>query len=108
MKGKGLARFFQVNKPRFASLATSLFSKVVKGKEEEKQKKIEEEKQLALKQKAEEEERIREENKRIREWEDKFDQEQKMKEEELIKKFYNDNPADQNNDVDNNEKNKNN
>ncbi len=38
MKGKGLARFFQVNKPRFASLATSLFSKVVKGKEEEKQK----------------------------------------------------------------------
>ena len=45
---------------------------------------------MALKAKEEEEERIREENKRIKEWEDKFDQEQKIKEEELIKKFYND------------------
>ena len=44
-----------------------------------------------LKQKAEEEERIREENRRIKEWEDKFDQEQKKKEDELIKKFYSDN-----------------
>ena len=50
----------------------------------------------------EEEERIREENRRIKEWEDKFDQEQKIKEEELIKKFYKDqssntfdNPADE-------------
>ncbi len=40
--------------------------------------------------KVEEEERIREENKRIKEWEDKFDQEQKKKEEELIRKFYSD------------------
>ena len=38
----------------------------------------------------EEEERVREENRRIKEWEDKFDQEQKKKEEELIKKFYSD------------------
>ena len=45
---------------------------------------------MALKAKEEEEERIREENKRIKEWEDKFDQEQKIKEEELIKKFYKD------------------
>ena len=36
----------------------------------------------------EEEDRIREENRRIKEWEDKFDLEQKKKEEELIKKFY--------------------
>ena len=49
---------------------------------------MEEEKEIALKQKAEEEQRIRDENKRIKEWEDKFDQEQKKKEEELIKKFY--------------------
>ena len=56
----------------------------------EKQKIIEEEKQIALKQKAEEEERIRVENQRIREWEEKFDIEQKKKEEELIKKFYSD------------------
>ena len=45
---------------------------------------------MALKAKMEEEERIKEENRRIKEWEDKFDQEQKIKEEELIKKFYND------------------
>lgn len=44
----------------------------------------------ALKLKAEEEERIREENRRIKEWEDKFDQEQKIKEKELIRKFYSD------------------
>ena len=35
---------------------------------------------IALKQKSDEEERIREENRRIKEWEDKFDQEQKKKE----------------------------
>ena len=43
--------------------------------------------------KIEEEERIREENRRIKEWEDKFDQEQKKKEEELIRKFYSDKTA---------------
>ena len=45
---------------------------------------------MALKQKAEEEERIKEENRRIKEWETKFDEEQKIKEEALIKKFYSD------------------
>ena len=32
-----------------------------------------------------------EENRRIKEWEIKFDEEQKKKEEELIRKFYSDN-----------------
>ena len=50
---------------------------------------IEEEREIALKRQDEEEERIREENRRIKEWEDKFDREQKIREEELIKKFYN-------------------
>ena len=53
----------------------------------------------------EEEERIREENRRIKEWEDKFDQEQKIKEEELIKKFYSDQSPSSNSD---NEKNQDN
>ena len=43
-----------------------------------------------MREKDEEEERIKEENNRIKEWEDKFDQEQRTREEELIKKFYND------------------
>ena len=64
-------------------------------KVEEKQKRIEEESQIALKQKAEEEERIREENRRIKEWEDKFDLEQKAKEEALIQKFYNNSSTEQ-------------
>jgi len=41
-----------------------------------------------LRQKTEEEERIKQENQRIKEWEDKFDQDQKQKEDDLIKKFY--------------------
>ena len=32
---------------------------------------------------------MREENRRIKEWEDRFDQEHKIKEDELINKFYN-------------------
>ena len=48
----------------------------------------------------EEEERVREENRRIKEWEDKFDQEQKKKEEELIKKFYSDQSTIQDNEDD--------
>ena len=36
----------------------------------------------------------REENKRIKEWEENFDQEQKIKEEALIKKFYSDQSSD--------------
>ena len=49
--------------------------------------------------------RIREENRRIKEWEDKFDQEQRIREEELIKKFYNDNskPSKTEDDINNNE-----
>ena len=43
-----------------------------------------------MREKDEEEERIKEENRRIKEWEDKFDQEQRLREEELIKKFYSD------------------
>ena len=53
-----------------------------------------EEKEIALKQKEEEEFRIKEENRRIKEWEEKFDKEQKIKEEELLKKFYTDNSGD--------------
>ena len=34
--------------------------------------------------------RIKEENLRVKEWEEKFDREQKLKEDELIKKFYSD------------------
>ena len=61
---------------------------------------MEEEKEIALKLKTEEEERIRQENKRIKEWEDKFDQDQKVKEEELIKKFYSDKSAETTNNDD--------
>ena len=46
-----------------------------------------------MKQRAEEEDRIKEENRRLKEWEDKFDQEQKKREEELIRKFYSDHPG---------------
>mgnify|MGYP001412156186 FL=1 len=45
---------------------------------------------MALKHQDEEQDRIKEENRRIKEWEDKFDQEQRMREDELIKKFYRD------------------
>ena len=41
-----------------------------------------------MQEKIAEEKRIEEENKRIKEWEQKFDQEQKKKEEELIRRFY--------------------
>ena len=44
----------------------------------------------------EEQERIKEENKRIKEWEDKFDKEHRAKEEELIRKFYNNESTSQN------------
>ena len=32
--------------------------------------------------------RIEEENRRMKEWEKKFDEEQRLKEEEVVKKFY--------------------
>ena len=57
-------------------------------KDEENQKRIQEEKELALKHKEEEELRIIEENRRLKEWEEKFDREQKIKEDKLIQKFY--------------------
>ena len=54
----------------------------------------------------EEEDRIREENRRIKEWEDKFDQDQKKKEEELIKKFYNDQSMSESKDTEESSENK--
>ena len=69
---------------------------------------IQEEKEIALKQRSEEEERIREENRRIKEWEDKFDIDQKKKEEELIKKFYSDHSIIDNENTNNNDQDKNN
>ena len=64
-------------------------------RENPRKRKAEEEREIALKQKTEQEERIREENRRIKEWEDKFDLEQQKKEEELIKKFYDNQSTDQ-------------
>jgi phosphomannomutase/phosphoglucomutase len=46
------------------------------------------------------EERIVQENRRIREWEDQFDQEQQKKEDDLIKKFYSDKSRESNNEGD--------
>ena len=40
------------------------------------------------------EKRIKEEQEKIRQWEIKFDEEQKKKEEELIRKFYRDSEVD--------------
>ena len=42
----------------------------------------------------EEEKRIKEEKERIRQWEIKFDEEEKEREEELIRKFYRDSEDD--------------
>ena len=58
-----------------------------------------------MREKDEEEDRIKEENRRIKEWEDKFDQEQRAREEELIKKFYSDNstPSKEENEINDNE-----
>ena len=72
-------------------------------KNEEKQKRLQEAKEAALKQQEEEALRIKEENRRMKEWEENFDREQKIKEEELIKKFYTDHSLGKNNkEVDNN------
>ncbi len=46
---------------------------------------------VVLKEQIEKEKRLEEENRRLKEWETKFDEEQKKKEEELIRKFYSDN-----------------
>ena len=65
-------------------------------KDEEKQARIKEEKEIAMRQVEEEELRIKEENRRLKEWEEKFDKEQKIKEQELIDKFYSNYSKDQN------------
>ena len=72
-------------------------------REEEKRKKIEEENQIALREEIENKKRIEEENMRIKEWEKKFDEEQRKKEDELIKKFYNQETDIQSNSDDNND-----
>ena len=41
--------------------------------------------------------RIEEENRRVKEWEKKFDEEQRLKEEELVRKFYSDETLEQEN-----------
>ena len=41
-----------------------------------------------MREKIAEEKRIEEENRRIKEWEQKFDEQQQKKEDELIKRFY--------------------
>ena len=48
------------------------------------------------KQRDDEQLRIHDENRRLKEWEKKFDQEQKLREEELISKFYTDHSRDNN------------
>ena len=65
--------------------------------DEEKQKRLQEAKEIALKQQEEETLRIKEENRRMKEWEEKFDREQKIKEEKLIQKFYTDHSVEKNN-----------
>ena len=45
-------------------------------------------------------ERIEEENRRMKEWEKKFDEEQRLKEEELVRKFYSDEIPEQENNQD--------
>ena len=45
-------------------------------------------------------EREDEENRRMKEWEKKFDEEQRLKEEELVRKFYSDEIPDQENNQD--------
>ena len=62
--------------------------------EKERLIKLEKEEDIARQEKFEEEERIKQEELRIKEWERKFDEEQKNKEEALMKKFYEDNTED--------------
>ena len=67
-------------------------------KEEEKQKRIEEENERIRLAEEAQKERIEEENRRMKEWEKKFDEEQRLKEEELVRKFYSDEtPVQENN-----------
>ena len=68
--------------------------------EEERQKRIEEENERIRLAEIGQKERIEEENRRMREWEKKFDEEQRLKEEELVRKFYSDETPEQENNQD--------
>ena len=68
--------------------------------EEEKQKRIEEENESIRLAEIVQKERIEEENRRMKEWEKKFDEEQRLKEEELVRKFYSDETPEQENNKD--------
>ncbi len=71
--------------------------------EEERQKRIEEENERIRLAEDAQKERIEEENRRMKEWEIKFDEEQRLKEEELVRKFYSDEiPKPENNQTDDN------
>ena len=63
--------------------------------EEERQKRIEEENERTRLAEIAQKERIEEENRRMKEWEKKFDEEQRLKEEELVRKFYSDETPEQ-------------
>ena len=65
--------------------------------EEERQKRIEEENERIRLAEIAQKERIEEENRRMKEWEKKFDEEQRLKEEELVRKFYSDEVSEQEN-----------
>ena len=65
--------------------------------EEERQKRIEEENERTRLAEIAQKERIEEENRRMKEWEKKFDEEQRLKEEELVRKFYSDETPEQEN-----------
>ena len=65
--------------------------------EEERQKRIEEENERTRLVEIAQKERIEEENRRMKEWEKKFDEEQRLKEEELVRKFYSDEISEQDN-----------
>ena len=56
--------------------------------EEERQKRIDEENERIRLAEIAQKEREDEENRRMKEWEKKFDEEQRLKEEELVRKFY--------------------
>ena len=70
--------------------------------EEERQKRIDEENERIRLAEIAQKEREDEENRRMKEWEKKFDEEQRLKEEELVRKFYSDEVSKQENDQDGN------
>ena len=68
--------------------------------EEERQKRIEEENERIRLAEIAEKNRIEDENSRMKEWEKNFDEEQRLKEEELVRKFYSDEIPEQENNQD--------